>query len=528
MVADTDMTKQLLMAATDPEPIRERADVADLIRHVQKLQSPLLGAQSPSTLPVGRASSWCDAAHRQMTSEVGEYRKQLCAPGGFRRDHLHSKADAEGLSNKQRPESWSISLVDFIASNGQLYEQAFGLPYLDENGLPLAADSRPSLAGGLGNLGVAIAVFKGNLGANILYMPHAFQQGGYLIGALLLPLLAVLSILCVFRLIRCRVGNTQSYGDLMEKATNRHGRAAVSLCVVLLQLGCCCAYLINVSEMLHQTFLPGVETWVLICCEAVLVAPLVLIRNVAKLSPVNLVGGALTILGIFATFGLLGNRLSSNGAVSIEPVKGRGLMVCIGIACFAFEGIGLVIPIYDSCRFPERFAVVYSTTIAMILLLLVGMALLGYSAFGSATSTLVLVNLPEGLLTKSVQFTFSLVMLVTFPLQLLPAIRIVESFFLQPSRPMTWDKHVKSSFRVVFVAFLAMISILGATSLDHFVSLIGAVCGLPLAFIFPAICHRGLVAAPGSLDALVDMALVAVGAVMTVCVGTHTVMTWGG
>mmetsp|Transcript_112627 Transcript_112627/g.290911 ORF Transcript_112627/g.290911 Transcript_112627/m.290911 type:complete len:527 (-) Transcript_112627:336-1916(-) len=517
-IADADLVEYLLVAAVnDPDPPRERADVADLIRHVQQLKSPQLGGP-PSPPPVQRSSSWCDAVHRRMSTEVGDYRRQLCTPGGFRRDHLHSKADAQGLSTEQRPESWSVSLLDSMRGSVQLYEHSFGLPY---------EANTQTLVGGLSNLGVAVAVFKGNIGSNILFMPHAFQQGGFMIGALLLPLLAALSILCVVRLIRCRAGNTQSYGDLMEKATNRYGRGAVSVCVVLLQVGTCCSYLINVAEMLHKTFFPSIETWVLICCEATVISPLVLIRNVAKLSPVNLVGGALTILGICVTFGLLGSQLSSDGAVSVEPVNSRGLMVCIGIACFAFEGIGLVIPIYDSCRFPGSFAVVYSATIATIVLLIVGMSFLGYLAFGCETNTLVLVNLPEGLLTKGVQLTFSLVMLFSFPLQLLPAIRIVEGLFLQPSRPMTWDKHVKSSFRVVFVALVAVTSVCGATSLDHFVSLIGAVCGLPLAFIFPAICHKSLVAAPRSLDAIVDVALVALGMVMTVCVGTHTVMTWG-
>jgi len=313
----------------------------------------------------------------------------------------------------------------------------------------------------------------------------------------------------------------------MEAATNRHGRAAVSVCVVLLQVGTCCSYLINVAEMLHKTFLPSVETWVLICCEAAIISPLVLIRNVAKLSPVNLVGGALTILGICVAFGLLGNQLSEGGVVSVRPVNRHGLMVCIGIACFAFEGIGLVIPIYDSCRFPDKFARVYAATISTIVLLIVSMALLGYLAFGDKTNTLVLVNLPAGALSKAIQLTFSLVMLASFPLQLLPAIRLVEGVFLRPSRPMTWDKHVKSSFRVLFVALVAVASVFGATSLDHFVSLVGAVCGLPLAFVFPAICHQRLVATPGSLDALVDMALIVLGAVMTVSVGAHTVATWG-
>merc|ERR1719277_1324148 len=105
-----------------------------------------------------------------------------------------------------------------------------------------------------------------------------------------------------------------------------------------------------------------------------------------------------------------------------------------------------------------------------------------------------------------------------FPLQLLPAVRIVENLFLQKSRPGTWDKHIKNCFRLFFVFLVANIAVIGSSSLDHFCSLIGAVCGLPLAFIFPAICHRRLVATDGSWAARADVAMVIFGFVLTVVV----------
>merc|ERR1712039_200722 len=118
-------------------------------------------------------------------------------------------------------------------------------------------------------------------------------------------------------------------------------------------------------------------------------------------------------------------------------------------------------------------------------------------------------------------------MLTSFPLQILPALHVVEGIFLGPSRPMTWDKHIKNLFRIVFVGLLAGISIAGATSLDHFVSFVGAVCGLPLAFIFPAVCHSKLVAAPGSFAYVIDVAVAIFGFAVTVVIGYHSLATWG-
>lgn len=508
------LARQALLAAHAPEtPSRERSDIADLIRHCRQQQT---GHKTDP--PIRRSSSFCDAEHRRETCpELGEYRRQLCAPGGFRRDHLHTRADAEGIAADERPEAWSVNMLESIFSN------AYGL-YSDQDGRPNPGRHVIRLS----NLGVAIAVFKGNIGANVLFMPHAFQQGGWLIGILVLPMLATLSIVCVARLVSCREeGNKSSYGDIMEKATNNLGRTAVNLCVVVLQMGTCCLYLINVGNVLRGIVFPNLSLTTLIFCEAIMISPLVLIRNVAKLSPVNASAGLLILVAICVAFCQLCQNIIENGGEPVAAVNPNGILVCIGIASFANEGIGLVLPVFDSCRKPDRFIYVYSITIAAIVTLLSSMAGLGYKAYGADTQTLVLLNFPKGFLTNSIQLAFSIVMFASFPLQLLPAIRIVEGLFLQPSRPNTWDKHIKSAFRVFGVFLVACAALLGATSLDHFVSLIGAVCGLPLAFIFPAICHRQLVATKNSISAHVDTMLVVFGLVLTIIVGVQNILTWG-
>merc|ERR1712228_844444 len=90
-------------------------------------------------------------------------------------------------------------------------------------------------------------------------------------------------------------------------------------------------------------------------------------------------------------------------------------------------------------------------------------------------------------------FAYALAMVCTFPLQLLPATRLVESMLFEKAATKTmYHKMRKNLFRMVFVCFLCAIAIVGSTSLDHYISLVGAACGLPLAFVFPAICHQAL------------------------------------
>jgi len=516
---------------------RERSDVADFIKHVRQLQAAAPGTEAgqaeggyerlpdgEAVYPFARQTSWCDAeARRNSAPEVSEERRRLCVPGGFRRQHLHAKADAEGLPDDERPDLWSQSLMEYLFPE-LMEERAFGLATKD--GL-----FGPSAHKGLSNFGIAAAVFKGNIGSNVLFMPHAWQQAGFVCGLGMTLAVAFISVVCVFRIIDCRaLSGRESYGELMERSVGRSGRAAVDLCIVLLQCGSCCSYLVNVANILRRTIWPFAETWLLITCAAAVVTPLVLIRNVAKLSPVNVLGGLLMLLGLALTFVAIGSSLEESGMAPIEAVTHNpdGWLVCLGIVCFAFDGIGLALPIYDSCRDPASFRTVYAATVGAIVVLLCSMSALGYSAFGAETNTLVVLNLEQGTGTKVIQVIFCLVVLTSFPLQMLPAIRIVEGLFLSPSRPKTWDKHIKNLVRLACVALVAGVSILAATSLDHFVSIVGAVCGLPLAFIFPAMCHKKLVATPGSAGVGVDWALIVFGVLIMVVVGTENVMTWGG
>jgi len=517
---------QALVAAgaSDSGEARERAEVADMLKCLQRGESGLVGP------PPGLAhsTSWCDAARRREDLPmIGEYRRMLCSPGGFRRDHLHVRAEAAGVPEEDRPVSWSISLMQTFQSSSFVYECNYGLPLLEEDDLPLDAPLPPRPIGKMGACGVALAVFKGNLGASVLYVSHAWSQSGYVFGCLSFVIIATVCTLCVFLLLRCRADNGYSYGDLMQVAAGRSGRAMVNVCVILLQTGLCCCYLINVAEMVHKDFVPAVRTTTLILCEAVAISPFVLIRNMAKLASVNLIGVAFTLGAIVVIWVVVGRHLAIAGPDTVRPIVPSGISICLGMACLAMEGIGIVIPIYDTCRNPKRFPMVYSLTIATIVMLLCSVGLLGYLTYGSAVQTILLLDLPRGPVTIAIEAALSIQLLASFPLQLLPAVRLVENSFLKPSRPGTWDKHLKSAFRFCFVMLLAGVSALGATSLDHFVSLVGACCGAPLAYIFPAFCHLRLVAAPWSGASLLDGALIAFGAILTLAVTVQSIATWG-
>eukprot|EP00440_Ansanella_granifera_P021520 gb/GFBE01023359.1/.p1 GENE.gb/GFBE01023359.1/~~gb/GFBE01023359.1/.p1 ORF type:complete len:518 (+),score=84.14 gb/GFBE01023359.1/:1-1554(+) len=485
---------------------RERSDVADLERHLMQAQ------QGPSSSRFQRSTSWSEFEQKQRVEASPELRASnaMREPGGFRREFLRTRAETEGVPPEQMPDTWNVRLMDSFKSFGMLnIEGAYGLTFSDD------ADAQPPPSGA-SDLSVAFLIFKGNCGCAILYMPRAWMHGGLLLSSLLIPMVGAISIFCVLRLLHVRQIERGSYGDIMDRAVGAAGSRLANACIILLQSGVCCSYFIVVGELLQSTIAPNVSLDVLIALMAIGMIPLVAIRKVSALWPLSCLGTVLVISGVFVVLGYEIQQVVPIHRDDPLPLTNwNGFLVCIGQACFMFEGIGLVLPTFDSSLNPGRFPCIYLVVMAFVLTIVFLVGILGYLAYGQQVHNLVLLDFPQGTAVAIVRLAFMVQVLCSFPLQMLPAARLLENQFFTPvSNPSMPRKAAKTSFRAVFTAFLAYVAYLGADRLDNFVSLIGALCGVPLAFIFPALCHYKIV---GSAKAI-DGALIGFGLTLTVVV----------
>jgi len=140
---------------------------------------------------------------------------------------------------------------------------------------------------------------------------------------------------------------------------------------------------------------------------------------------------------------------------------------------------------------PEKFPKVLSACMAFLLVLFGGAGALGYAAYGSEIQSVVLVNLPQDKKFVSVvQCLYSLAIMLSTPLQLFPAVRIMENGIFSRSGKHSFKvKWEKNLFRFVVVMCCAFISWLGSSDLDKFVSLIGSFACVPLCFCYPPLLH---------------------------------------
>lgn len=293
----------------------------------------------------------------------------------------------------------------------------------------------------------------------------------------------------------------------------------------------------NLSKALHDinphiNVSPGAF---LVLSGAVMV-PLVLIRKIAKLSFAAVIADVLIVVGLITLVwadlvDLLytnkkegDTRLFAPGP-DVEWIFNRfDYAVFIGTAIYAFEGIGLIIPIRDAMKRPEHFPRVLVLVMFIVAIVLTIVGGLGYIANGSRTETVALLNLPNNWISHTIQIMYAVAMLLSNPLTFFPAVRIIEQglFGYQTGRYDDRIKWAKNALRTALLTLALVVAWAASSQLDKFISLLGSVCCSPLSLIFPPLFHYKA-AAQHRWQKILDLTLVVAGIMAMIFTLTQTI-----
>ncbi|KAF8941572.1 neutral amino acid transporter [Dissophora ornata] len=281
----------------------------------------------------------------------------------------------------------------------------------------------------------------------------------------------------------------------------KYMRLTVLLAVALSQIGFVCAYMIFVSQNIHavvQTFtrctFHDIQEKFYILTPLVVLIPLVLIRRMAILSLPCMFANIFIIFGLVYLWYYSINNLAHHGTgPNIALFNSESFALFIGTAVFSFEGVSLIIPITESMAEPEKFPRVLAVTMTIVTIIFGSVGALCYLSFGSQIQTIVLLNLPikDGI-TITVEVLYSCTIILSIPLMLSPASRIIEhGIFGDRSGGHHFKvKMQKNVLRTILICCCALLSFaIGGPNLDKFVSFVGSVACMPLCFIFPAMFH---------------------------------------
>jgi solute carrier family 36 (proton-coupled amino acid transporter) len=478
-----------------PEPESETMDIQN-IRVPGGFRRHFLRRAAESPAPSGRLPS--GTGSNSKTSQPSNPQPRLFTNNFLEFLTLYGHFAGEDLEEDDEvlepDEYFSSDAYDEASDREPMEDSALLTP----GGLRRRKHKERAPTGTGSSFNAALLLLKSFVGTGVLFLPRAFLNGGMLFSCLVLLGVALLSYHCFILLINTRSKVEASFGDMGGILYGKWMRAAILFSIVLSQVGFVAAYTVFTSENL-QAFVLAVSkcrTFIdikfMVLMQLVIFLPLSLIRDIGKLGFTALIADAFILVGlIYLYYYDIATIVDHKGISDITMFNPSTWTLFIGTAIFTFEGVGLIIPIQESMKKPQNFPGVLATVMVIITLLFTSMGALSYAAYGSKTKTVVILNLPQdSKMVNGVQFLYSLAILLSTPLQLFPAIRIMENeLFSRSGKYNPYIKWQKNIFRFFLCFMCALIAWGGAGDLDKFVALVGSFACIPLVYIYPPLLH---------------------------------------
>ncbi|ORZ07597.1 transmembrane amino acid transporter protein-domain-containing protein [Absidia repens] len=359
---------------------------------------------------------------------------------------------------------------------------------------------------------------KAFIGSGVLFLPKGFENGGLALSIVLMTVIASICLFSFLRLVKTQQIIGGSYGDMGHRLYGQTVRYMVLFFIIISQVGFVCSYFIFVSGNLVSVInvlsdcMVHMKQEVYIWMPLVIVIPLILVRHIARLSLAVILADIFILFGLICVIYFTSYQLIYHGpGPNIQSVNTSNFALMIGTATFSFEGIGLVIPIAESMERPEKFPFVVSLGTIIICVIYIVVGSMSYLAYGDQIQAAVVYNFPpSNALTITVQLLYSVAIILSIPLMLFPAIKIIENGVFQKCPPGSQDNRIrwlKNGFRCVLAIFCATVAYLvGGDNLDKFVAFVGSIACIPLCYIFPGVFHLKVV--EKKVDRILDIILI--------------------
>lgn len=363
-----------------------------------------------------------------------------------------------------------------------------------------------------------IHVLKGNIGTGLLGLPLAVKNAGIVMGPISLLVLGIIAVHCMHILVKCahhfctkHQKQFVDYGDAVMHGLEASpiawlrnhsiwGRYLVGFFLIVTQLGFCCVYFVFIADNLKQVISAANGTTSNCNAnETVLMAPTMDSRlYILSLLPFMILLVFIQSLRVLSIFSMLANLAMFCSLIMIyqyivrdipDPshlpliAKWKTYPLFFGTAIFAFEGIGVVLPLENKMKKPLQFPIVLYVGMIIVTILYLTLGTLGYIHYGENIQASITLNLPNCWLYQSVKLLYSIGIFFSYALQFyVPAEIIIPVAVAQV--PERWALWTNLLLRACLVCVTCLLAIL-IPRLGVVISLVGSVSSSTLALIIP-------------------------------------------
>lgn len=372
------------------------------------------------------------------------------------------------------------------------------------------------------NTSTMMQLIKGMVGTGILALPSAMENAGLWVGFFGLFIMAIIATHCMHQLVHVchtlclRLGAPSlTYGQVVEQSFRtgvpamrrftKISKILVNIFLCITQFGFCTVYILFIADNVSDVVFVGtggkleddgakqpgkgfvMDSRIYMVITTVSLLPFVFIRNLKSLAPLSIVANILTMLGLFIILYYCVQDLPS---VWLYPGfnSWTGLALYFGTAIYAFEGIGVVLPVENKMKTPEDFGGwtgVLNTCMVIVTCGYAAIGFYGYLQAGADVRPSITLNLPQNWFYLSVRLLFSLAIFITYLLQFYVPFQIIWPL-IQHHFPANYVRPVEYLLKALCIVITFGIAAL-IPHLELVIALIGAFSSSALALLFPPV-----------------------------------------
>uniref|UniRef100_A0A3B5MMT5 Solute carrier family 36 member 1 n=1 Tax=Xiphophorus couchianus TaxID=32473 RepID=A0A3B5MMT5_9TELE len=272
---------------------------------------------------------------------------------------------------------------------------------------------------------------------------------------------------------------SMTYGEVMQygmenvswlRSHSRWGSRTVNLFLIITQIGFCCVYFVFLSDNVKQvveaanatTFscqvnhtnqtnvlVPSFDSRIYMLFFLPFFILLVFTPNLKFLAPLSLLANLIMTLSLVLIY--IYSLMNITLPIDLPKVgRAKDYPLFFGTAIFAFEGIGVVLPLENNMQRSQKFTQVLYLGMGIVTFLYISLGTIGYMCFGEHIGGSITLNLPNCWTYQAVKLLYCFGIFITFALQFyVPAEILIPQVLARV--PERWEKPVDLLLRTLLV-----------------------------------------------------------------------------